>query len=195
MAVCELQRTQRRSTFPRGAGRACKTCRRPGPRCVLSTPSTHPASLSSEETSRPTSAILTGAFCRASTYVCLLYALPNSPLTCFSSPPLLPLLHPLGSTLTAMSTIPVTFVMPGGERIELDAPIGDSMLDVAHDNDVELEGACGGELACSTCHVILSEEMFDSMPPPEEEEEDMLDLAFDLTDTYVFWGTLRSLQP
>ena len=94
-----------------------------------------------------------------------------------------------------MSTIPVTFVMPGGERIELDAPIGDSMLDVAHDNDVELEGACGGELACSTCHVILSEEMFDSMPPPEEEEEDMLDLAFDLTDTYVFWGTVRSLQP
>lgn len=87
-----------------------------------------------------------------------------------------------------MSTIPVTFVMPGGERIELDAPIGDSMLDVAHDNDVELEGACGGELACSTCHVILSEEMFDSMPPPEEEEEDMLDLAFDLTDTYVFGG-------
>ena len=94
-----------------------------------------------------------------------------------------------------MSTIPVTFVMPDGERIELDAPIGDSMLDVAHDNDVELEGACGGELACSTCHVILSEEVFDSMPPPEEEEEDMLDLAFDLTDTYVLGGTLRPLQP
>ena len=44
-------------------------------------------------------------------------------------------------------------------------------------------GACDGSLACSTCHVILSQEVYDSLPPPEEEELDMLDLAFDLTDT------------
>ena len=52
-----------------------------------------------------------------------------------------------------------------------------------HDNDIDLEGACGGELACSTCHVILPQEVFDGLPEPDEEEEDMLDLALGLTDT------------
>ena len=81
VAVCKLQRIQRRSTFPRGAGRACKTCRRPGPRCVLSIPSTHPASLSSEETSHPTSSPLrlTGAICRASTCLCVCVCSMHSP--------------------------------------------------------------------------------------------------------------------
>ena len=82
-----------------------------------------------------------------------------------------------------MSTIKVTFVTPEGEDIECDAPLGDNMLDVAHDNDVELEGACGGEMACSTCHVILEQDVYDELPEPEEEEEDMLDLALGLTDT------------
>ena len=44
-------------------------------------------------------------------------------------------------------------------------------------------GACGGELACSTCHVILAQADFDRLEEPEEEEEDMLDLAWGLTDT------------
>ena len=57
------------------------------------------------------------------------------------------------------------------------------MLDVALDNDIEIEGACGGELACSTCHVILPQEYYDRLPPKVEEEEDMLDLAWGLTDT------------
>ena len=55
--------------------------------------------------------------------------------------------------------------------------------EVAHANDIDLEGACDGSLACSTCHLILQQDVYDSLPPPEEEEEDMLDLAFDLTDT------------
>ena len=79
--------------------------------------------------------------------------------------------------------IKVTFVEPDGEEYEVEAQIGDHMLDVAHDNDIELEGACGGELACSTCHVILDQEYFDKLDEPEEEEEDMLDLALGLTDT------------
>jgi len=79
--------------------------------------------------------------------------------------------------------IRVTFVEPDGEEYEVEAALGDHMLDVAHDNDIELEGACGGELACSTCHIILEEAYFDKLEEADEEEEDMLDLALGLTDT------------
>ena len=65
----------------------------------------------------------------------------------------------------------------------VDAEVGKTLLEVAHANDIELEGACDGSLACSTCHVILEQAVYDSLDPPEEEEEDMLDLAFDLQDT------------
>jgi len=47
----------------------------------------------------------------------------------------------------------------------------------------ELEGACEGTLACSTCHCIFTQELYDKLPPPDEEELDMLDLAAGLTDT------------
>ena len=79
--------------------------------------------------------------------------------------------------------ITVTFVEPDGEEYECVAELGDNMLDVAHDNDIELEGACGGELACSTCHIILEQSYFDKLEEADEEEEDMLDLALGLTDT------------
>lgn len=46
-------------------------------------------------------------------------------------------------------------------------------------------GACGGELACSTCHLVFEQEVYDTLPPKEDEEEDMLDLAFEVTETYV----------
>lgn len=49
-----------------------------------------------------------------------------------------------------------------------------------------LVGACGGELACSTCHVVFEEDVFDMLDEMEEEEEDMLDLAWGLTETFVF---------
>jgi ferredoxin len=44
-------------------------------------------------------------------------------------------------------------------------------------------GACGGELACSTCHLIFEPELYDALPEKEEEEDDMLDLAFEVTET------------
>lgn len=77
----------------------------------------------------------------------------------------------------------VTFVKPTGERVTVRAPLGDSMLEVAHANGIDIEGACGGETACSTCHVILDKAYFDKLPPASEEEEDMLDLAAGLTPT------------
>ena len=63
------------------------------------------------------------------------------------------------------------------------ARIGESILEVAHNNQVELEGACESSLACSTCHVILDNSIYDSLPEAVEEEEDMLDLAYGLTHT------------
>src|SRR5271170_6322011 len=77
----------------------------------------------------------------------------------------------------------MTFISPDGKRLEVDAPIGLSVLEIAHKNKIDLEGACEGSLACSTCHVIVAPEWFDKLKTAEEGEEDMLDLAFGLTHT------------
>lgn len=80
--------------------------------------------------------------------------------------------------------IRVTFVAPGGrERRTVDAPEGITLLRLAHLEGVDLEGACGGALACSTCQVIFSEGDFARLPEASEEEEDMLDLAAGVTAT------------
>ena len=57
------------------------------------------------------------------------------------------------------------------------------MLEIAHKNDIDVEGACEGSLACSTCHVIIDAEWYELLTEPTEDEEDMLDLAFGLTRT------------
>ncbi len=77
----------------------------------------------------------------------------------------------------------LTFVNKDGSETTIDAPIGLSILEVAHHNDIDLEGACEGSLACSTCHVIVDKEFYDKLDEASEEEEDMLDLAFGLTST------------
>ena len=77
----------------------------------------------------------------------------------------------------------MVFVLANGEEKEVEAPVGLSILDIAHKNDLDLEGACEGSLACSTCHVIVDDEYFDMLGFPSEDEEDMLDLAFGLTAT------------
>ena len=77
----------------------------------------------------------------------------------------------------------LTFITPDENRVELDAPEGLSVLEIAHMNDIDLEGACEGSLACSTCHVIVDESWFNKLDEASEDEEDMLDLAFGLTRT------------
>ena len=72
---------------------------------------------------------------------------------------------------------------PESERIAALAREGESLLQVAHNNEIELEGACESSLACSTCHVILDKKVFESLPEACEEEEDLLDLAYGLTHT------------
>ena len=77
----------------------------------------------------------------------------------------------------------MTFIKTDGARVEVDAPIGLSVLEIAHRNNLDLEGACEGSLACSTCHVVVEQDWFDRLAPASEDEEDMLDLAFGLTHT------------
>lgn len=77
----------------------------------------------------------------------------------------------------------MVFVDTQGNRREVDAPNGLSVLEVAHKHGIDLEGACEGSLACSTCHVIIDPNWFEVLKDPTEDEEDMLDLAFGLTKT------------
>jgi 2Fe-2S ferredoxin len=77
----------------------------------------------------------------------------------------------------------MTFIERDGSRREVEAPLGLSVLEIAHKHDVDIEGACEGSLACSTCHVIVDGAWFEKLKGPTEDEEDMLDLAFDLQET------------
>ncbi len=79
--------------------------------------------------------------------------------------------------------IRVVFIERGGGRKEVDAEPGDILLDVAQNADQPLEGTCEGQMACSTCHVIVDAADFARLPPASEEEEDMLDLAAGATRT------------
>ena len=77
----------------------------------------------------------------------------------------------------------VIFIERDGNRREVDAPLGLSVLEIAHKNGIDIEGACEGSLACSTCHVIVDPDWYDLLKEASEDEDDMLDLAFNLTQT------------
>ena len=77
----------------------------------------------------------------------------------------------------------LTFIEKDGNRKEVDAPVGLSVMEIAHRFDVDIEGACEGSLACATCHVIVDPQWYGKLNEPSEDEEDMLDLAFGLKPT------------
>jgi 2Fe-2S ferredoxin len=77
----------------------------------------------------------------------------------------------------------MTFIERNGVPREVEAPVGLSILEIAHKHGVDIEGACEGSLACSTCHVIVDAGWFGKLASPTEDEEDMLDLAFGLEKT------------
>ena len=78
----------------------------------------------------------------------------------------------------------VIFVSADGHtRTEVEAAAGQTLLDVAHAHDIDIEGACEGNMACSTCHLIVDPDHFHRLPTPSDDEEDMLDLAWGLTET------------
>jgi ferredoxin-2, mitochondrial len=77
-----------------------------------------------------------------------------------------------------MNAIRVMFISADGEStVEAVAKQGDNLLTVAQVNDQPLEGTCEGQMACSTCHVIVDTDDFGKLPEASDMEEDMLDLA------------------
>ncbi len=72
----------------------------------------------------------------------------------------------------------MNFIERDGTVRAVEAPLGLSVLEIAHKHGIDIEGACEGSLACSTCHVIVDPTWFARLAKPTEDEEDMLDLAF-----------------
>jgi len=72
----------------------------------------------------------------------------------------------------------VHFISPDGETTQtVEAKPGDNLLEIAQNAGQQLEGTCEGQMACSTCNVIIAKEWFEKLSPASEDEEDMLDLA------------------
>ena len=79
--------------------------------------------------------------------------------------------------------VKVAFITAEGQRVEAEGRAGDRLLEVAQAAGMPLEGTCEGQMACSTCHVVVLREWFERLPRASEDEEDMLDLAAGVTRT------------
>ena len=77
----------------------------------------------------------------------------------------------------------MTFITAAGERREIEAECGLSVMEIARRHDLGIEGACEGSLACATCHVIVADEHVQRLTTATDEEEDMLDLAVGVCPT------------
>ena len=77
----------------------------------------------------------------------------------------------------------ITFIKVDGERVEADAKVGNTVMEVAKELDLPMLAACGGALACATCQVVVDEEWYEKTGEVSEDEEDLLDTAHDLTPT------------
>ena len=73
--------------------------------------------------------------------------------------------------------VKVTFITANGDLVEAEGQPGQRLLELAQTADQPLEGTCEGQMACSTCHVIVTPDWFGKLPRASEDEEDMLDLA------------------
>jgi ferredoxin len=77
----------------------------------------------------------------------------------------------------------VRFIDRDGREKVADGEAGTSLLELAQAAGMPLEGTCEGQMACSTCHVVVAPEWFDKLAAASEDEEDMLDLAAHVTRT------------
>ncbi|XP_048351496.1 adrenodoxin, mitochondrial [Sphaerodactylus townsendi] len=87
--------------------------------------------------------------------------------------------------LSSEDKVTVHFITRDGNKLTAQGKVGDSLLDVVVDNNLDIDGfgACEGTLACSTCHLIFEDHMFQKLDAITDEELDMLDLAYGLTET------------
>lgn len=77
----------------------------------------------------------------------------------------------------------MVFVFPDGRRRPVEVADGCTVLEAARSADIPVEGACGGSMACATCHVHVDGEWYGRLAAATAEEEDMLDLAVELAST------------
>ncbi|XP_034971755.1 adrenodoxin, mitochondrial [Zootoca vivipara] len=86
--------------------------------------------------------------------------------------------------LSSEDKVTVHFINRDGDKLTAQGKVGDSLLDVVVDNNLDIDGfgACEGTLACSTCHLIFEDNIFKNLDAITDEEMDMLDLAYGLTD-------------
>ena len=77
----------------------------------------------------------------------------------------------------------VNFILPDGSAHIISVDEGTTLMEAGRDNNMGIEGTCGGSLSCATCHVIFSEEDYAKVGAPSDDEMDMLDLAFGVTPT------------
>jgi 2Fe-2S ferredoxin len=77
--------------------------------------------------------------------------------------------------------VKVIFIQKNGDSVAVEAQEGLSLLEVAHINNIDLDGNCGGAVACGTCHVIVDDAWINKITKPTEQEEDVLDIVFGLT--------------
>ncbi len=74
--------------------------------------------------------------------------------------------------------VDVTFVQHDGTEIKVAAEVGDNIMQVAIQNDIDgIVGECGGSMACATCHVYVDSEWEQKISPRSESEEEMLECA------------------
>ena len=71
----------------------------------------------------------------------------------------------------------VKFIKTDGSEHELNADKGSTLMEIGRDNNMGLEGTCGGSLSCATCHVYVDDAFRDLVGPPNENEEQMLEFA------------------
>lgn len=82
-----------------------------------------------------------------------------------------------------MSMVRLTFMKPDGSELVVETEEGATVLQLAQEQGVDIEGACEGNMACSTCHIIVDNDHFTKLSPASEDEEEMLDLAAGLKAT------------
>ena len=77
----------------------------------------------------------------------------------------------------------IIFIEGNGTEKKAPAELGQTILEVARANDINIEGACGGNMACATCHLVVNQNWYTILPRPSIDESDMLELANGLTPT------------
>ncbi|XP_040196497.1 adrenodoxin, mitochondrial [Rana temporaria] len=92
--------------------------------------------------------------------------------------------------------VSVKFINRDGGTIVAEGKVGESLLDLVVEKNLDIDGfgACEGTLACSTCHLIFEDHIFQKLEPVTDEEMDMLDLAYGLTEMSRL-GCQICLQP